>query len=560
MKAHSSPVLPRLLTSAVAPTVWLLGLVGAAGVLMAPAVAHAQATDGEFTAQRFDPAPGPRNYWSVRGVRTDGKMSWSAGLFVNYSYLPFVVRSCQSETDCNNPNAVQQSDVKVVENMVTGDALASLTPIPRLQLGLKVPVTWVKGEGLTETGTGEPNGLSAVGLGDAELEGKFRLKGNPDDAFVAGVGAFLTGPLGHATAKGKYIGDQTPTAGLRGIFDGAAGPLSVGGNLAAVYRGNGRVGSTELGPEFRYGVGVGFKASPVVRIVVDDFGGTKFSAKNGTNSMEVDGGLQITPLDSPIMIAAGAGTGLIQGVGVPRLRAFLGFMYVNEGGDKDRDGVPDNVDQCPTDPEDRDGYQDSDGCPDPDNDQDTILDKDDKCPDKAEDPDGFEDTDGCPDLDNDKDGIPDDRDRCPNQPETKNGYKDDDGCPDEPDRDNDGVPDSKDKCPDQAEDTDGFQDTDGCPDPDNDNDGIPDAQDQCDGQPETWNGYQDDDGCPDTPPKGFKPDKDWKRPTMCEPGAQPGRTVCVMPQAGVTPRNEPKAEKDEGKKGEQEKGAKGKKR
>ena len=44
--------------------------------------------------------------------------------------------------------------------------------------------------------------------------------------------------------------------------------------------------------------------------------------------------------------------------------------------------------------------------------------------------DGFEDDDGCPDPDNDNDGIPDKNDKCPNEPETINGYQDEDGCPD----------------------------------------------------------------------------------------------------------------------------------
>ena len=99
--------------------------------------------------------------------------------------------------------------------------------------------------------------------------------------------------------------------------------------------------------------------------------------------------------------------------------------------DTDGDGIPDSIDKCPNEPEDKDGFEDEDGCPDPDNDKDGILDKDDKCPNEAEDKDGFEDEDGCPDLDNDKDGIPDDKDKCPNEPETVNGYQDDDGCPDE---------------------------------------------------------------------------------------------------------------------------------
>jgi outer membrane protein OmpA-like peptidoglycan-associated protein len=99
--------------------------------------------------------------------------------------------------------------------------------------------------------------------------------------------------------------------------------------------------------------------------------------------------------------------------------------------DTDGDGILDSVDKCPLDPEDKDGFQDEDGCPDLDNDGDGILDKDDKCPNEPEDKDGFEDEDGCPDLDNDGDGILDKDDKCPNEPETKNGYQDEDGCPDE---------------------------------------------------------------------------------------------------------------------------------
>jgi OOP family OmpA-OmpF porin len=161
----------------------------------------------------------------------------------------------------------------------------------------------------------------------------------------------------------------------------------------------------------------------------------------------------------------------------------LGSLYINFGEvekavtiiqptskDRDGDGVLDTVDRCPDQPEDKDGFQDEDGCPDPDNDQDGIMDGLDKCPNEAEDKDGFEDSDGCPDLDNDGDGIPDTRDRCPND----------------------------------AEDKDGFQDEDGCPDPDNDGDGMPDTRDKCPNEAETFNSYKDDDGCPDEIPAEVK--------------------------------------------------------
>ncbi len=119
------------------------------------------------------------------------------------------------------------------------------------------------------------------------------------------------------------------------------------------------------------------------------------------------------------------------------------------------------------DPEDKDGFEDADGCPDPDNDKDGIEDTADKCPNRAEDKDGFEDADGCPDFDNDQDTVLDAEDKCPNTPEDQDGYQDEDGCPD----------------------------------PDNDKDGIPDLKDECPLMPETVNKYQDEDGCPDSSPK-----------------------------------------------------------
>jgi outer membrane protein OmpA-like peptidoglycan-associated protein len=66
----------------------------------------------------------------------------------------------------------------------------------------------------------------------------------------------------------------------------------------------------------------------------------------------------------------------------------------------------------------------------PDRDGDGIPDAQDACPDRPEDIDGFEDADGCPDIDNDLDRVLDIADKCPNVPETYNGFEDDDGCPD----------------------------------------------------------------------------------------------------------------------------------
>jgi outer membrane protein OmpA-like peptidoglycan-associated protein len=130
-------------------------------------------------------------------------------------------------------------------------------------------------------------------------------------------------------------------------------------------------------------------------------------------------------------------------------------------GDRDGDGILDPDDACPDRPENYNGYQDEDGCPDdPDTDGDGIPDSVDQCVLLPEDIDGYLDDDGCPDLDNDFDGIPDESDKCPNDPEDPDGYEDEDGCP-EVDNDKDGVADLLDQCPNEIGST--TQEPLGCP-------------------------------------------------------------------------------------------------
>jgi OmpA-OmpF porin, OOP family len=109
--------------------------------------------------------------------------------------------------------------------------------------------------------------------------------------------------------------------------------------------------------------------------------------------------------------------------------------------DIDEDGVLTSVDACPDNPEDIDGYKDEDGCPDcdydiewafciyqegvhpncpnattNDHDGDGLFNIIDQCRELPEDKDGFQDQDGCPDVDNDDDCLFDEADECPNAP------------------------------------------------------------------------------------------------------------------------------------------------
>src|SRR6201999_3584631 len=108
----------------------------------------------------------------------DGNLGWSAGLFFNYARNPFIVLSCRSQTDCSDKNATNMTDTHVVSDMMTFDLLAAISPIPRLQLGLRLPLSYVNGSGIdTTNGQGLSMGQAAFGVGDPTLEGKVRLWG-----------------------------------------------------------------------------------------------------------------------------------------------------------------------------------------------------------------------------------------------------------------------------------------------------------------------------------------------------------------------------------------------
>jgi OmpA family len=193
-------------------------------------------------------------------------------------------------------------------------------------------------------------------------------------------------------------------------------------------------------------------------------------AGEGDFTILANAGLQVR-INGQVSASLMAGTGQVGARG-DDFRLTTGIIWSPQPGggtgisraDRDGDGVPDGSDACASEAEDRDGFQDEDG---------------------------------CPDADNDNDGILDGKDKCTDEPEDRDGYLDEDGCP-EPDNDSDGIPDVSDRCPDQKEDVDGFDDNDGCPDDDNDLDGFADAVDKCPNDPETVNGIDDEDGCADS--------------------------------------------------------------
>ncbi|WP_434387203.1 Ig-like domain-containing protein [Melittangium boletus] len=453
------------------------GLLGLMGVLAAPA-AHAQVTAAPLSesidAQRYKPGPGINDILGVHGARVGQHLGWHLGASINYASNPLGIFNPRTDTFVH----------EIVSDQATLDLMGSLSLWERFELGVAVPLTYQAGQAAT-AGTPFATGTTGSGLGDLRLVPK---------AHLVSAGAFGLGlvvPIHLPTAGGAdYRGGASVSARPQLIAEWGREPAGfrLVANLGANVQRAAQLRNLDAGTELMYALGAQLPFTQKLALRANlagafALGDNDFSGR----PLEVLAALQYR-FNPGLAAHIGGGPGITRGYGTPGFRVFAGLDWGRPEGeparaestptpapapvpagpvDSDGDGIPDDKDKCPTQPEDKDGFQDEDGCPDPDN---------------------------------DKDGIPDTKDKCPLQPETVNGYQDEDGCPDEDpnkDSDGDGIPDVKDKCPLVAEDKDGFQDEDGCPDPDNDQDGIPDAQDQCPNEPETINGVKDEDGCPD---------------------------------------------------------------
>ena len=529
------------------------------------AFAQAEPDSNTVPLDRFRATIDDKGLGVTEGGAIPGHLAFQAGLILNYALNPLVLR--------NDNNEVVSA---IVAHRLIGDAMFTIGLFEYFSLGIDVPLTLAQVGGDVppelQGRVGVANGLAAIGVGDLRVVPKIRLLREDQHGISLAIIPTVTLPTAggiNFPASGpeyRYGGDYLGEGGSFAFIPELAISTNIAGFRPAVnvaYRlrqPTQLFGIFDIQPEIVYRAGIGYDVANAVKslnhllVFAEVFGATADSNPFGLVDENADPDqvrLQ-NPLEALIgaryrlpvgvSLEGGIGTGLRAGYGSPDLRAFLGMRYSVEDQDADDDGINDDADKCKDDPEDKDGYEDADGCPDLDNDRDGIPDVNDGCKGEPEDLDGFNDADGCPDPDNDGDSILDGEDECRDAagqarwkgcppPDTDaDGFTDDvdvcpevkgvaekKGCPQD-DRDRDGTKDVDDLCPDQAgpSTTKGCPDTDGdgvadtadkCPDvagiisllgcKDTDQDGISDPNDKCPTEPETINGVKDDDGCPD---------------------------------------------------------------
>ena len=344
----------------------------------------------EINIERFRPALDRFGFLGFNGSGTPGHARYNLGLATWYSNKPLRIRYTDG------------TSAQVIDHRMTGDLFFEVGLFGRWSLALEVPLVFYQSgeisDPVPQTGWSSFTGFAVE---DPRFTTRIRFFGEKTEETQTrpdgpGLALLLTipVPIGSSSfyaSEGQFSFD----AQFLGDFHllGAGAGMMLGWR----YRVNERdFGVDTLGQELQYG----FSLKPPIPPAKDLFGllelrGTSSFRGRSTNTLEGDLGVRWTK--NNVTTTAAIGMGFVRGLGQPRFRAIVGVAWSPQTDDLDADGIPDSRDECPRLPEDVDGFEDEDGCMDPDNDNDFIPDADDKCPNEEAIEGRDLDEDGCTD-------------------------------------------------------------------------------------------------------------------------------------------------------------------
>lgn len=411
----------------------------------------ASAQDTTFSLDRLRLGGAPDDGLGLWRPEIADKPRLYGQFMLGYSHNPFrIEHHIQDDAQADVMESVSGAPVR---GQLTGYFDIGFEVWERLGLQVMFPATFFQ-TGNPTFASSVPSARDAVDLATAAPgDMRFEARGVPviveDGFYKLGVNANVFAPSGNDLS---FTGDKSASGGfgISNQLDWKDFQLVF--NTGMHFRPDSAVNDFEVGHEWEYAIG-GF--IPIrddrIRLGLTIFGSMMVTgdeaAKVESTPIEwmLDGKFALTD-DKQLYLNGFGGTRMAPGY-APDFRTGLAIGYwfnlvdveppappkdinLTRGDiDTDKDGYPDNIDLCPTEPEDGKPPFTTDGCPGTDRDGDGIPDVLDKCPDVPEDKDGINDNDGCPEDDADKDDIPDAQDACPKEPGSASPDKEKNGCP-----------------------------------------------------------------------------------------------------------------------------------
>jgi outer membrane protein OmpA-like peptidoglycan-associated protein len=392
--------------------------------------------DGGLSLDRFQPAPAGDRFFGVQGGDPGGHLSPRLMLLGDYAYKPLVLYQSGGNQEIGT----------VVKNQLFLNLAAGIALWDRLWVFANMPLALINNGSTTEN-ISAPSGAAA---GDLRVGARVRLLGENRSLATLSLSGYVFFPTGN---KDKYTSADEihgmPSLVLSGENAGLAYAVNAGVDVRKkTNNDNPSISVANLGSEMTFGAAFGFLLMDrMLQIGPEVYGSSLMVGSNkftrDTTNLEAILGARLRVGD--MVMGAGAGPGITQGIGTPTLRVLASVTYApvppkpvpppppvkrQPPSDRDKDGIYDKDDACPDEPGVKSSDPEKNGCPPPppDRDGDGIFDQDDACPDlkgvKSDDP----TQNGCP-PDTDGDGIRDDVDACPNEKGKPDPDPQKNGCP-----------------------------------------------------------------------------------------------------------------------------------
>lgn len=241
----------------------------------------------------------------------------------------------------------------VLRNAIALDLAGGYTRGP-LRFGATLPL-WLLAAGDRVDGGG--------GLGDITAE----VRGIALDQRTAPIGLAGTARVMLPTATLRApLANRGFAFEAVAITDVNAGPARLSGNVGVRLQPKAEVDDDGTLDDHLFArVGAGLPIDDDVGLSLD-LGGQLNLAGQAVEGLPLEAIVGGWLRSGDFVVRGGIGAGLTAAIGAPTLRALVVVGYEPERvWDRDHDGFSDEVDGCPEEPEDVDGWRDQDGCPDP---------------------------------------------------------------------------------------------------------------------------------------------------------------------------------------------------
>lgn len=288
--------------------------------------------DTRFQAITFKPSPDGGDYFSVQGSQTLRAWQGHLGLYVDYANRPM---------QFTGQGVLAGQRQSIIDHMLTVDTLGAIGFADWLTLGIDIPVVaynWY----YSDNPVVDPTADEDFGPDMADIDVMFKLRLLNIDTTRVGLSLVpkITLPTGNPE---KYTGNGVVTGGGSLILDfKPVDRFTLALNFGAMFResftrtytfnlGGGAVATDAftLDDQLTYGAAMNFKFTPQFHAIIEGYGTTVMNDlfSKRSSPLEAGGGLRYFFGDSGLGMSAGGMLGIMDGIGKPRFRSFVGLNW-----------------------------------------------------------------------------------------------------------------------------------------------------------------------------------------------------------------------------------------